>query len=68
MNADITPDQNLIDMLVCPITRGSLKYNQEAQELISNKAKLAFPVRDGIPVMITSEARELTEAEIKNIK
>ena len=52
----------LLEMLVCPITKGSLRYDKEHNELISKAAKLAFPVRDGIPVLLENEAREL-EAE-----
>jgi len=55
----IKPDPKLLDLLVCPLTRSSLDYDEENQELISKAAKLAYPVRDGIPVMIVSEAREL---------
>lgn len=52
----------LLEMLVCPITKGSLRYDKERNELVSKAAKLAFPVRDGIPVLLENEAREL-EAE-----
>ena len=55
------PDPNLLEMLVCPLTRTRLEYDADAQELISKAAKLAYPVRDGIPVMIASEARQLEE-------
>ncbi len=58
------PDPKLLEMLVCPLTRATLEYDEENQELISKPAKLAFPVRDGIPVMIVSEARELSEEEL----
>ena len=56
------PAQALLDMLVCPVTRGPLTYDEKAQELISQEAKLAFPVRDGIPIMLPEEARQLDEA------
>ncbi|HPF47488.1 MAG: Trm112 family protein [Alphaproteobacteria bacterium] len=52
-------DPRLLDVLACPITKSSLIYDEKAQELISKKAKLAFPVRDGIPIMLVEEAREL---------
>lgn len=57
------PDPHLLEMLVCPLTRANLEYDEENQELISKLAKLAFPVRDGIPVMVVSEAREITEED-----
>lgn len=53
------PDPKLLEILVCPLTKANLKYDRENQELISKAAKLAYPVRAGIPVMIPSEAREL---------
>ena len=49
----------LLEILVCPLTKTSLRYDREKQELISDKAKLAFPIRDGIPVMLADEAREI---------
>ena len=52
-------DTKLLEMLVCPVTKGPLVYDKEAKELISNSAKLAYPIRDGIPVMLEEEAREL---------
>ena len=55
------PDPKLLEMLVCPLTRVTLEYDKDNQELISQAAKLAFPVRDGIPVMVVSEARELID-------
>lgn len=58
-------DTKLLELLVCPVTKGPLRYNQETQELISRSARLAYPVRDGIPVMLEGEARALTEAEIE---
>jgi hypothetical protein len=60
-----TPDRipginpKLLDLLVCPITKGPLRYDAQNQELISDKAGLAFPIRDGIPVMLPDEARQL---------
>lgn len=53
--ADVDP--KLLDILVCPLTKTTLRYDREAQELISEAAKLAFPIRDGIPVMLVDEAR-----------
>ena len=52
-------DAKLLEILVCPITKGSLQYDKENNELISKSAKLAYPIRDGIPVLLESEAREL---------
>ncbi len=52
-------DPKLLDILVCPVTKEPLRYDAEKQELISEKAALAFPIRDGIPVMLVDEAREL---------
>ncbi len=57
-------DTKLLDLLVCPVTKGKLKYDQQKQELISKSAKLAYPIRDGIPVMLEEEARPLTEEEL----
>ncbi len=55
-------DPRLLDILVCPVTKGPLEYDREHQELISRSAGLAYPIRDGIPVMLESEARRLEEA------
>ena len=52
-------DPKLLEILVCPVTKGPLKYDGAAQELISEGAGLAFPVRDGIPIMLVDEARKL---------
>jgi len=52
-------DPKMLEALVCPITQGTLSYDAEKQELISKSGKLAFPVRDGIPVMLLDEARPL---------
>lgn len=52
-------DRKLLEILVCPITKGSLEYDKENNELISKSAKLAYPIRDGIPVLLESQAREL---------
>lgn len=52
-------DPAILEILVCPVTRGPLSYDAQAEELISKEAKLAFPVRDGIPIMLAEEARRL---------
>lgn len=57
-------DAKLLEILVCPITKGPLVYDRDKQELISRSARLAYPVRDGIPVMLEEEARALTDAEL----
>jgi uncharacterized protein len=56
-------DPKLLEILVCPVTRGTLHYDRTAQELISYGAGLAYPVREGIPIMLPEEARELSELE-----
>jgi len=56
-------DPKLLEILVCPLTKGQLIYDRERQELISKKAGLAYPIRDGIPVMLAEEARALSESE-----
>ncbi|MEX6507246.1 Trm112 family protein [Jiella sp. M17.18] len=53
------PDPKLLELLVCPLTKTQLVYDRERNELISRAAKLAYPIRDGIPIMLPSEAREL---------
>ncbi len=60
-----TMDSKLIELLVCPVTKGPLQFNRDAQELISRSARLAYPVRDGIPVLLESEARVLTDEELE---
>ena len=52
-------DTKLLQILVCPVTKGALIYDKKANELISNSARLAYPIRDGIPVMLEDEARKL---------
>lgn len=54
-------DRKLLELLVCPVTRTTLEYDAEAQELVSRAAKLAYPIRNGIPIMLPDEARELGE-------
>jgi uncharacterized protein YbaR (Trm112 family) len=57
----MTLDPNLLDKLVCPLTRTRLRYDEAAQELISEAAGLAYPIRNGIPVMLVEEARKIEE-------
>ena len=52
-------DRKMLEALVCPVTRATLRYDAEAQELVSKSANLAFPIRNGIPIMLVDEAREL---------
>ena len=54
-------DRKLLDILVCPLTKGPLRYDAANQELISDRAGLAYPIRDGIPIMLVDEARQLSE-------
>jgi uncharacterized protein YbaR (Trm112 family) len=56
-------DPKLLEILVCPVTKGPLRYDEAKQELISEQAGLAFPIRDGIPIMLVDEARSLKEAK-----
>ncbi len=58
-------DPHLLEVLVCPLTKSPLRYDAAAQELISDRARLAYPIRDGIPIMLIDEARELGETEIQ---
>ncbi|MFT4194903.1 Trm112 family protein [Ottowia sp.] len=57
-------DPKLLELLVCPVTKGPLDHDREKHELISRSARLAYPVRDGIPVMLESEARTLSDDEL----
>ena len=59
------PDPALLEILVCPMTRGPLVYDRAKQELVSRKARLAYPIRDGVPIMLPEEARELSDAEAR---
>lgn len=61
-------DKKLLDILVCPVTKGPLIYDKKNQELISKSARLAYPIKDGIPVMLEDEARTLTDEEIEHLK
>jgi hypothetical protein len=56
-------DPKLLEILVCPVTKGPLVYDKQKQELISKSARLAYPIRDGIPVMLEDEARRLEPSE-----
>jgi uncharacterized protein YbaR (Trm112 family) len=58
-------DPKLLEILVCPITKSTLKYDRKNQELISEKAGLAYPIRDGIPIMLVDEARKLEKSSKK---
>ena len=58
-------DPKLLEILVCPLTKGPLVYDRANQELLSEKARLAYPIRDGIPVMLVEEARPLEEPRSK---
>lgn len=57
-------DTRLLELLVCPVTKGSLDYDREKQELLSRSARLAYPIRDGIPVLLENEARTLSDEEL----
>lgn len=57
-------DTRLLELLVCPVTKGPLRYDRERQELVSRSARLAYPVRDGIPILLEDEARTLTDQEL----
>ncbi len=59
--SDQSVDPKLLEILVCPLTKGPLEYDAKKNELISKSAKLAYPVRDGIPIMLVDEARELDD-------
>ena len=60
-------DQKLLELLVCPVTKGPLTYDRDRQELVSKSARLAYPIRDGIPVMLEEEARRLTPEECERL-
>lgn len=60
-------DTRLLQLLVCPVTKGPLDYDREKNELISRSARLAYPVRDGIPIMLESEARAVPPEEIEQL-
>ena len=58
-------DTKLLELLVCPVTKGPLDYKRETLELVSRSARLAYPIRDGIPVLLENEARALTDQELE---
>lgn len=60
-------DPKLLEILVCPVTKGPLTYDRERQELLSRSARLAYPVRDGIPVLLEDEARTLSDDELEQL-
>jgi len=60
--SDNEVDPKLLEVLVCPLTKGPLRFDRQAQELISDQARLAYPILDGIPIMLVDEARSLDEA------
>ena len=60
-------DKKLLELLVCPVTKGSLIYQRNTQELVSRSARLAYPVRDGIPVLLEVEARTLSDEELDKL-
>lgn len=60
-------DPKLLQILVCPVTKGSLIYNKDKNELISKSAQLAYPIKDGIPVLLEEEARKLGENEYQDL-
>ena len=68
--ADMIPqiDPKLLEILVCPLSKSPLRYDRDAQELISDQAGLAYPIRDGIPIMLVDEARPLRPEEIGDEK
>lgn len=61
-------DPKLLQILVCPITKGPLIYNKASNELISKAARLAYPIKDGIPVLLEDEARKLNDDELATLK
>ena len=60
-------DPKLLELLVCPVTKGHLDYDRERQELVSRSARLAYPVRDGIPILLEEQARVLTDDELEQL-
>ena len=60
-------DPKLLELLVCPVTKGPLDLDRERQELISRSARLAYPVRDGIPVLLEGEARALSDTDLERL-
>jgi uncharacterized protein len=64
---DSRMDPKLLELLVCPVTKGHLDFNRERQELISRSARLAYPIRDGIPILLENEARTLSDDELEQL-
>ncbi len=60
-------DPKLLELLVCPVTKGHLDYDRERQELVSRSARLAYPVRDGIPILLEEQARPLSDVELEQL-
>ncbi len=60
-------DPKLLELLVCPVTKGPLDFDRERQELLSRSARLAYPIRDGIPVLLEEEGRPLTDEELERL-
>ena len=63
VHSEVDVDPRLLEVLVCPVTRGPLEFDRVKGELISRSAKLAYPIRDGVPIMLPEEARELGDGE-----
>jgi len=61
-------DSKLLELLVCPVTKGPLEFNRDPQELWSRSARLAYPIRNGIPILLENEARTLTDEELASLK
>jgi uncharacterized protein len=55
------PDPKMLELLVCPVTKGRLSYDRDTNELVSERARLAYPIKDGIPIMLESEARRIED-------
>jgi uncharacterized protein YbaR (Trm112 family) len=60
-------DPKLLELLVCPVTKGPLDYDRERRELLSRSARLAYPIRDGIPILLEAEARTLSDEELERL-
>jgi hypothetical protein len=65
MSDGVSVDPKLLEILVCPLTKGPLVYDAKKQELLSKQAGIAYPIRDGIPIMLADEARPLTDDEMR---
>ncbi len=61
LSSNIEIDRKMLELLVCPLTKGNLTFDEKANELVSAKASLAYPIRDGIPILLPSEARSLVD-------